>query len=122
MKKYVALNKNGFIVSTSDVMFPQNGQEVFDFPNDFDFSKQGEYKIIDGELINASDESKQLSDAEYLKSLSYEEKVVALIREKYSLDEELAIQRQRDTKPDEFKTYFDYCEECKERAKGKLEK
>lgn len=54
--------------------------------------------------------------------IPYEEKVVALIREKYSLDEELAIQRQRDTKPDEFQTYFTYCEECKERAKGKLEK
>ena len=49
--------------------------------------------------------------------IPYEEKVVSLIRERYSLDEELAIQRQRDTKPDEFKVYFDYCEECKIRAK-----
>ena len=50
--------------------------------------------------------------------IPYEEKVVSLIREKYSLDEELAIQRQRDTKPDEFNEYFAYCEECKEKAKG----
>lgn len=49
---------------------------------------------------------------------SYDEKVVSLIREKYSLDEELAIQRQRDTKPDEFSQYFAYCEECKEQAKS----
>lgn len=49
--------------------------------------------------------------------ISYEEKVVSLIREKYSLDEELAIQRQRDTKPDEFNEYFAYCEKCKEKAK-----
>ena len=48
---------------------------------------------------------------------SYEEIVVSLIREKYSLDEELAIQRQRDTKPEEFQVYFDYCEGCKESAK-----
>ena len=50
--------------------------------------------------------------------IPYEEKVVSLIRQKYSLDEELAIQRQRDTKPDEFNEYFAYCEECKEKAKG----
>lgn len=47
----------------------------------------------------------------------YDEKVVALIRQKYSLDEELAIQRQRDTKPEEFNEYFSYCEDCKQRAK-----
>ena len=60
-------------------------------------------------------------DAEYPSfpemSIPYEERVVALIREKYSLDEELAIQRQRDTKPEEFENYFQYCEECKRRAK-----
>ena len=49
--------------------------------------------------------------------ISYEEKVVALIRERYSIDEELAIQRQRDTKPEEFQQYFIYCEDCKIRAK-----
>ena len=40
-----------------------------------------------------------------------------LIREKYSIDEELAIQRQRDTKPDEFKEYFDYIENIKTQVK-----
>ena len=49
--------------------------------------------------------------------IPYDERVVSLIRERYSLDEELAIQRQRDTKPEEFQAYFDYCEECKQRAK-----
>ncbi len=49
---------------------------------------------------------------------SYEELVVSLIREKYSLDEELSLQRQRDQKPEEFKVYFDYCEECKQKAKA----
>lgn len=48
---------------------------------------------------------------------TYEEKVVMLIRERYSLDSELAIQRQRDSKPEEFQVYFNYCEECKRRAK-----
>ena len=48
------------------------------------------------------------------------QKISALIREKYSIDEELAIQRQRDTKPDEFQEYFEYCEFCKKQIKEGL--
>ena len=51
-------------------------------------------------------------------SLSYESLVRLMIREKYSIDEELAIQRQRDTKPDEFKEYFDYIENIKTQVKS----
>lgn len=47
----------------------------------------------------------------------YSEKVVALIREQYSLDEELALQRQRDKKPDEWEAYDNYCEQCKQQAR-----
>lgn len=50
-------------------------------------------------------------------SPSYDERVELLIRERYSLSQELAIQRQRDTKVEEFNEYFSYCEECKTRAK-----
>lgn len=59
----------------------------------------------------------ELTETAELK-IPYEEQVVTFIREKYSIDEELAIQRQRDTKPEEFKAYFEYCEECKEKAKS----
>ena len=52
----------------------------------------------------------------------YEDEVNRLIRLKYSLNDELAILRQRDTKPDEFKAYNDYVEECKAKAKEKLKK
>jgi hypothetical protein len=48
---------------------------------------------------------------------TYEERVEQLIRERYSLNQELAIQRQRETKVDEFNEYFNYCEECKTKAK-----
>ena len=48
---------------------------------------------------------------------AYEEVVVSFIREKYTLTEELALQRQRDTKPEEFEAYFNYCEDCKKRAR-----
>ena len=48
---------------------------------------------------------------------TYEERVEQLIREKYSVNQEFAIQRQRETKLDEFTEYFAYCEECKATAK-----
>lgn len=48
----------------------------------------------------------------------YAEKVNMLVREKYSVSDELAIQRQRDTKPEEFQAYYDFVEECKEKAKA----
>lgn len=40
------------------------------------------------------------------------EKIVKLIRKKYSVDEELAILRQKDSKPNKFKEYFNYATEC----------
>lgn len=51
---------------------------------------------------------------------SYEDQVVALIRERYDHDDESALERQRLTKPEEFEEYFAYCEECKKRVKQKL--
>lgn len=48
---------------------------------------------------------------------TYEQRVVELIREKYTLDAELAIQRQREEKAEDFAEYYAYCEECKRIAK-----
>ena len=45
--------------------------------------------------------------------LTYEQRIVLRIREKYSVDDELAILRQRDTKPDEFAAYNDFVEGIK---------
>lgn len=44
-----------------------------------------------------------------------------LIRRRYSLSEELAILRQKDEKPDEYRIYFAFCEECKANAKLEME-
>ena len=46
--------------------------------------------------------------------IPYEQRVVNRIREKYSVDDELAILRQRDTKPEEFAEYNNYVENIKE--------
>lgn len=49
----------------------------------------------------------------------YGNQVNDLIRRRYSLSEELGILRQKDEKPEEYRAYFAFCEECK--AKAKLE-
>lgn len=48
---------------------------------------------------------------------AYEDKVDSLIRNRYSLSEELGILRQKDTKKAEYDAYFAYCEQCKAEAK-----
>jgi hypothetical protein len=42
--------------------------------------------------------------------------ISALIRERYTVDDEFAILRQRDTKPDEFAEYNNFAEACKAEA------
>ena len=49
--------------------------------------------------------------------LPYEQRVVDRIRTKYSIDDELAILRQRDTKPEEFSEYSDFVEQIKAEEK-----
>lgn len=51
----------------------------------------------------------------------YENLIVKKIRARYSINEELAILRQRDEKPAEFAEYHDYVEVCKAEAKAELE-
>jgi hypothetical protein len=48
----------------------------------------------------------------------YENKIVSLIRQRYNINQELAILRQRDSKPLEFQEYFDYVEQCKVEVKN----
>ena len=51
------------------------------------------------------------------RSFKYEDVVNGLIRLHYTLSEELALQRQRDSKADEFQAYSAKCDECKALAK-----
>ena len=50
--------------------------------------------------------------------IEYENRIVTLIRKKYNINQELAILRQRDTKPQEFAEYNEYVEQCKEQVKN----
>lgn len=53
-------------------------------------------------------------------ALTYEQLVVSKIRERYTIDQELAILRQRDAKPQEFAEYNAYVENCKAQAKEEV--
>lgn len=59
---------------------------------------------------------KRLAEANKTKKARYDGRVNALIRERYSLSEELALLRRRDEVPDAFLAYTEYAEECKARA------
>lgn len=54
------------------------------------------------------------------KAVEYENKIVALIRERYSINQELAILRQKDTKTTEYNEYYAYVEECKAKVKQEM--
>ena len=74
------------------------------------------------DVVNKSivDYKKPIVEIEKEKAEQYPILVEQYIREKYSLSDELAILRQRDTKPSEFIEYDIYAETCKTRAKEQI--
>lgn len=80
-------------------------RERFDL---FKFEAQG-WKFYQGNMII------------FNQKISYVEAIVFLIRQKYSLSDEIAILRQRDIKPNEFAEYNIFVESCKTEAKNFIE-
>lgn len=50
----------------------------------------------------------------------YENEIIRKIRKRYTLNQELAILRQRDTKPSEFAEYNAYVERCKAEVREEM--
>lgn len=67
-----------------------------------------------------NDLEKKLAEKNGALEALYHQKVTELIRKRYTLNEELSVLRQRDTKPDEFAEYDAYAEECKVQAKKEV--
>ena len=78
-----------------------------------------EYQVCELEAVENPNKEVLIAKA---KEQEYEKRVSALIRKKYSLNSELAILRQRDTKPEEYAEYNAYAEECKTKVKQQLNK
>ena len=75
------------------------------------------YAIANGVLV-IRDKTAELSRIK--NTIEYPQLVENKIRKKYSVSAELAILRQRDTKPEEFAEYNAFCELCKVEAKTEL--
>ena len=62
--------------------------------------------------------AEELAQLEATPQLSFRERVIARVREVYSVDDELAILRQRDSKPEEFAAYNEFVEQIKAEERG----
>lgn len=68
----------------------------------------------------SEDEATSLTAARTAEA-AYKQRIITLIRARYDQDDETAILRQRDTKPDEFAEYNAFVEECKSKARAEVE-
>ena len=75
------------------------------------------YAIVNGAL---SERDKTAELARIKTTIDYPQLVENKIRKQYTVSAELAILRQRDTKPEEFAEYNAFCELCKVEAKTEL--
>ena len=57
-----------------------------------------------------------------LSKAEYDAEVERLIALRYSFGKEIEVNREHDTRPEQFAAYMAYVEECKRQAKDKLEK
>lgn len=67
---------------------------------------------IDG-IIRDMTPEEELEFNNSVEVIPYEQRIVNRIREVYSVDDELALLRQRDTKPEEFAEYNAFVERIK---------
>ena len=106
------VSENGIITETYD-NYIENGfikvelDEQYKDCTYFDFNEDLTFNV---EKYNARKQKEN--------EFEYENKIINKIRQKYSINQELAILRQRDTKPEEYQVYFDYVEQCKAEAKS----
>lgn len=101
--------KNGIIKSLKQISVTKDGRRYYNVSSAM--------AMEDGWEVYTPPVS---SAAEMSAEESYKQRIIELIRERYSLDDELAIQRQRDTKMDEFSEYHAYVESCKDTARREL--
>lgn len=79
----------------------------------------GIYREMTDEEILAIQAEAERAEAEYWRTVPYDEAVNTKIRERYTESQEFAILRQKDEKPTEYAEYYAYCEECKAYVKQK---
>lgn len=103
-----------------------NGQWQLDSADGHILHRKGseDYTHLRHARVTSPDEWEEISEDEATSltaaresEAAYKQRIIALIRTRYDQDDETAILRQRDTKPDEFAEYNAFAEDCKARAK-----
>ena len=102
--------KNGFIKELKNISVVKDGRRYYNVSEAMAFADG--WEVYTPPTIR---ESVEVSIEE-----QYKNRIVELIREKYSVDDELAILRQRDSKIDEFNAYNSFVEECKQQARREI--
>ena len=128
-KIYARVNANGIVVDIFSEAFktPTENDVCINATNTdrhgaqryqvYDEHGIANYAIVNGVLV-VRDKTAELSRIK--NTIEYPQLVENKIRKKYSVSAELAILRQRDTKPEEFAEYNAFCELCKVEAKTEL--
>ena len=128
-KIYARVNANGIVVDIFSEAFktPTDNDVCINATNTdrhgaqryqvYDENGIANYAIANGVLV-IRDKTAELSRIK--NTIEYPQLVENKIRTKYSVSAELAILRQRDTKPEEFAEYNAFCELCKSEAKKEL--
>ena len=102
------------IVITNIEVYSDAGKYVHRIGSDVYFTRATIRKGDTADMYEEVDEIPKYTEDEY------KAKVEEKIRERYSISDELAILRQRDTKPDEYEAYYSYAEECKRTIKEEM--
>ena len=128
-KIYARVNANGIVVDIFSEAFktPTENDVCINATNTerhgaqryqvYDEHGIANYAIVNGALV-ARDKTAELSRIK--NTIEYPQLVENKIRAKYSVSAELAILRQRNSKPEEFAEYNAFCELCKSEAKNEL--
>ena len=128
-KIYARVNANGIVIDIFSEAFkaPNENDVCINSTNTdrhgaqryqvYDENGIANYAIVNGVLVKR-DKSAEL--AKIKTTIDYPQLVENKIRTKYSVSAELAILRQRNSKPEEFAEYNAFCELCKAEAKNEL--
>ena len=130
-KKPVSFSKNLILLEVSqipekyDYLTATNVREITEYYTDVEYVEETNEK---GEIITKTvevEKSKRHFTCDLVavfygervltieqKEKVRRDKIVNLIRKKYSIDDELAILRQKDSKPNKYNEYFKYVEDC----------
>lgn len=128
----IAIRKNDLFINYADRF---NDDEIISEPYNYQIAivsdnisitdiTYTDFDIVDGKYIFSESRynTRIIAEKEMVNNLEYKTKIDKLIRQRYSVSDEIAILRQRESKPEEYAEYNAYCEECKAQAKREVYK